>query len=120
MIPGRSLWLGGREIIVPALTLSQIARLSRELDVWKADTAKIWILAKPETLCAVVAIITTALQRNYPELGTTQVIEMLDVGNLNLVMEAVIGTAPAASVIAVSADLPKPNGALNADPANQP
>lgn len=88
MIDGITMKLAGEEYIVPPLTFRQLKAhypLIEELN--KPDTAPI---TKMESI---VKLTHAALSRNYPDLTIERVEELIDMGNLKAVSEAVLGSS---------------------------
>jgi hypothetical protein len=86
MIPGVSVTMGGQEWTVPPLTLGQLRRL---MPLVKQLT-EIGAQMGESQIAAVVEIVTAALQRNYPDLTTDAVEEVLDLGNSAQVLHVVL------------------------------
>src|ERR1700736_4322202 len=86
MIPGVTITMGGRDWVVPPLTLGQLRRLMprvRQLTEIDASMGEVQI-------GVLVEIIASALQRNYPD-ATAEIVEnLLDLGNANTVLNAVL------------------------------
>lgn len=85
-IPGVTIEMGGREFIVPPLTLGQLRRLLpkvRQMTEVGASMGEEQI----ETLCEIVA---AAMRRNYPEITEDAVADLLDLGNASGVLSAVL------------------------------
>jgi hypothetical protein len=86
MIPGVTIPLGGRDWIVPPLTLGQLRRLMpkvRQLTEIDASMGEMQI-------GVLVEIIAAALQRNYPDATADMVEDLLDLGNAGAVLNAVL------------------------------
>lgn len=86
MIPGISIQMGGRDWLVPPLTLGQLRRLLpkvRELTEIGAGMGE----AQIDTL---IEIVSAALGRNYPDATPELVADMLDLGNAQTVLAAVL------------------------------
>lgn len=88
MIDGITMKLAGEEYIVPPLTFRQL----------KAHYSLIEELNNPETapikkMESIVKLTHAALSRNYPDLTIEQVEELIDMGNLKTVSEAVLGSS---------------------------
>jgi len=86
MIPGVTISLGGRDWIVPPLTLGQLRRLMpkvRQLTEIDASMGEVQI-------GVLVEIIAAALQRNYPNATADTVEDLLDLGNAGTVLNAVL------------------------------
>lgn len=86
MISGVSVMMGGREWTIPPLTLGQLRRLMpkvRELSEIGAEIGETQI-------GVLVEIVAAALQRNYPDITTETVENLLDLGNAGPVLNAVL------------------------------
>ena len=86
MIPGVTITMGGRDWLVPPLTLGQLRRLMprvRQLTEIDASMSEVQI-------GVLVEIVAAALQRNYPD-ATAEIVEnLLDLGNAGAVLNAVL------------------------------
>ena len=86
MIPGVTITMGGRDWLVPPLTLGQLRRLMprvRQLTEIDASMSEVQI-------GVLIEIVAAALQRNYPD-ATAEVVEnLLDLGNAGAVLNAVL------------------------------
>jgi len=86
MIPGVTITMGGRDWLVPPLTLGQLRRLMprvRQLTEIDASMSEVQI-------GVLVEIVASALQRNYPEATAEMVENLLDLGNAGTVLNAVL------------------------------
>jgi len=86
MIPGVTITMGGRDWLVPPLTLGQLRRLMprvRQLTEIDASMGAVQI-------GVLVEIITAALQRNYPDATAETVENLLDLANAGTVLNAVL------------------------------
>ena len=86
MIPGMTITMGGRDWLVPPLTLGQLRRLMpkvRQLTEINASMgeAQIGVL---------VEIVSAAMQRNYPDATPDVVENLLDLGNAGTVLSVVL------------------------------
>jgi hypothetical protein len=88
MIPGATLNLSGQDYVVPPLALGQLRALMPRVQQLAGLDATQMGDAQLETL---IEIVTAALQRNYPELTTAKVGEILDLGNALPVLNAILG-----------------------------
>src|ERR1700731_3390182 len=88
MIPGTTVNLGGQDYIVPPLALGQLRVLMPRVQQLAGLDATQMGDAQLKTL---IEILTAALQRNYPELTTDQVENLLDLGNAVPVLNAILG-----------------------------
>lgn len=86
LLPGVTIRLGGREWTVPPLTLGQLRRLKPEIGQITSNAGAL----TGEVVDAIIRIVATAMQRNYPELAEEAVGEMLDLGNAGSVLNAVL------------------------------
>jgi len=86
MIPGVAVMMGGQEWNVPPLTLGQLRRLMPKVRQLSDVSAQMG-----ETQIGVlVEIVAAALQRNYPDMTTETVENLLDLGNAGPVLNAVL------------------------------
>jgi hypothetical protein len=86
MIPGVTITMGGRDWLVPPLTLGQLRRLMprvRQLTEIDASMGEVQI-------GVLVEIVTAAVQRNYPDATAETVENLLDLGNAGTVLNAVL------------------------------
>jgi hypothetical protein len=86
MIPGVTITMGGRDWLVPPLTLGQLRRLMprvRQLTEIDAAIGEVQI-------GVLVEIVAAALQRNYPDVSAEMVENLLDLGNAGTVLNAVL------------------------------
>ena len=86
MIPGVTITMGGRDWLVPPLTLGQLRRLMprvRQLTEIDASMSEVQI-------GVLVEIVAAALQRNYPDATAEMVENLLDLGNAGTVLNAVL------------------------------
>jgi hypothetical protein len=86
MLPGVVVDMGGREWIIPPLTLGQLRRLTPELGKITSHAS----MLDAEVIAAMVKVVTAALRRNYPDLAEESVEEVLDLGNAGEVLNAVL------------------------------
>jgi hypothetical protein len=86
VIPGIAVMMGGREWTVPPLTLGQLRQLMPKVRQLSEPGAQMG-----ETQIGVlIDIVAAALQRNYPEITTESVENLLDLGNAGPVLNAVL------------------------------
>ena len=85
MIEGATINMGGKDWIVPPLNLKGVKTLGPKLDAMNAATSRY------ELLPIIAEIALAALQRNYPDLTADQVEDLIDMGNSQRVVEAVLG-----------------------------
>ena len=90
LVPGTSIEMAGREWVVPPLTVSQYLRL---LPTIKAAQN----VEDMQAIPTIVETVTTALQRNYPDLTMDAVADMLDLGNMLRAFVAALSRNPAAN-----------------------
>ena len=83
-VKGLLIELGGRELVVPPLALGALEQLQARLVQFKGD-----IRDKDQVATAIDAA-HAALKRNYPDMSRDEVAEMIDVGNMAEVFEAVM------------------------------
>lgn len=86
MIPGVTITMGGREWVVPPLTLGQLRRLLPKV----RQLSEIGAQMGEAQIGVLVEIVAAALQRNYPEIAAEAVEGLLDLGNAAAVLNAVL------------------------------
>ena len=86
MIPGIVIEMGGRDWIVPPLTLGQLRRLMPKVRQLSAVGAEIG----EEQIDILLEIVAAAMQRNYPDASAETVAQLLDLGNAGAVLNAVL------------------------------
>lgn len=85
MIEGKTVHMSGTDWIIPPLNFKALRRFREELSTMT-----------PAALAAsgkVVDLIHAALTRNYPDLTLDELEDMLDMGNVMAVTEAVLGVS---------------------------
>jgi hypothetical protein len=86
MIPGVTVTMGGRDWLVPPLTLGQLRRLMpRVLQLTEIDASMSEV-----QIGVLIEIVAAALQRNYPDATAEMVENLLDLGNAGTVLNAVL------------------------------
>ena len=86
MIPGVTIAMGGRDWLVPPLTLGQLRRLMPKV----RQLTEIGAAMGEEQIGVLVEIVAAALQRNYPDATSEMVENLLDLGNASGVLNAVL------------------------------
>jgi len=86
MIPGVTILMGGRDWLVPPLTLGQLRRLMPKV----RQLTEIGAAMGEAQIGVLVEIVAAALQRNYPEATADMVENLLDLGNASAVLNAVL------------------------------
>jgi hypothetical protein len=86
MIPGITIAMGGRDWLVPPLTLGQLRRLMPKV----RQLTEIGASMGEAQIGVLVEIVATALQRNYPDATVDMVENLLDLGNASAVLKAVL------------------------------
>ena len=88
ILEGQKVNLGGRDFVVPPLNLRALRILGprfAELASLSGNTA----VFDPASLDTMVDIIHAAIVRNYPEITKDELSDLLDMGNLGPVFQAV-------------------------------
>jgi hypothetical protein len=83
MIKGIKMELGGTVYIVPPLSLGAIETMQERIGRFTAG-------ANLESVGTVIDALHSALLRNYPEMTREQVANMVDLGEMQEVMEAIM------------------------------
>lgn len=86
LIDGVAIRMGGRDWIVPPLTLGQMKRLLPKLRILRDGLVD----ADAEDIDTVIELVAAALQRNYPEMTAAQVEDLVDMGNSRHVITAIL------------------------------
>ena len=86
MIPGVTIAMGGRDWLVPPLTLGQLRRLMPKV----RQLTEIGASMGEAQIGVLVEIVATALQRNYPDATADMVEDLLDLGNASAVLNVVL------------------------------
>jgi hypothetical protein len=81
--------MAGTDYVVPPLTFRQIQDLHEIL----AGLAAVQGVPSADQITGIAEIVRTALARNYPDITLEQVMDMLDMGNVNDVLMAVLGAS---------------------------
>lgn len=83
-IRGKIVNMDGRDFVVPPLNLKAFQSLEEELKTYNG---------KPnvEQLATAVKLAHAAMIRNYPDLTADEMADMMDLGNMAEVMDAVMG-----------------------------
>jgi hypothetical protein len=87
---GELVELGGKEFVVPALSLRQIRELAPKLDQLDSDAAG---LPSVDQISIVVDVLHAALSRNYPELTKEDLVDLIDLGNMSALIKAAMRTS---------------------------
>jgi len=86
MIPGVTIAMGGRDWLVPPLTLGQLRRLMPKV----RQLTEIGVSMGEVQIGVLVEIVASALQRNYSDATADVVENLLDLGNASTVLNAVL------------------------------
>jgi hypothetical protein len=86
MLPGVTIAMGGRDWLVPPLTLGQLRRLMPKV----RQLTEIGASMSEMQITVLVEIVASAMQRNYPEATPEMVENLLDLGNAGTVLNAVL------------------------------
>lgn len=89
MIDGKKIMLGGAEYTIAPLTFRQLRALQPQLDKLGSLNA----MPSQEQMDAVLDIAHAALSRNHPEVSREQAEDLVDLGNLSTVVQAVMGVS---------------------------
>lgn len=88
-IKGIAVEMGGTEYIVPPLTLGALERLMPKISKMQGGSGGN-VQINAEMVDTILDCSHAALQRNYPDLQRDELRELLDVGNMMTVFEAVM------------------------------
>jgi len=90
LIDGATITLGRRAFVVPPLNLGRIKKLQDDLAIL-AMVPQDATRFEPHQLEAAITIIHSALTRNYPDLTREEVEDVVDMGNMENLMRAIMG-----------------------------
>jgi hypothetical protein len=90
---GISMKMGGQEYIVPPLSIKGFRETKGQIEALKDVASGM----TDEQIDNVVKIIHCALCRNYPDLTLDQTEEMVDLGNMGSLVNAIMGGGAVAS-----------------------
>lgn len=82
-VPGVRVVLGGREWVIPPLTLAALEQMQDRLEGFTGGLDR-------ASVALIIDAAHAALLRNYPELARDDVSAMIDVANMNDVMQSVM------------------------------
>jgi len=89
LLNGVKVSMSGQEYILPPLTLGTLKRLGGKLNT----LANITTVPNEEQCDVMCEIVHASLTRNYPEVTKETLYEMLDLGNMQVVFQAVLGVS---------------------------
>ena len=110
LIDGVMVRIAGQNYLLPPLNLKQIKKYAPVLEGLRPDLTSI---------DAIVDVVHASMSRNYPDITKEQLEEMLDLGNVKVVLEAV--TSASGLVVAPQGELNMPEdsaastGAMSTD-----
>lgn len=84
---GKEISLGDLKLVVPAISLGKLKALQPRLA--KLDLSG--GMPSPDDLDTIVDMALAALQRNYPEMTREDLEDLIDLGNMKQVIDAVAG-----------------------------
>jgi hypothetical protein len=125
MIDGVTVRMGGRDWIVAPLTLGQLRRLWPRVQ----RLGEVGAGMGDEDIASLVELVTAALRRNYPDMTSEKVADLLDLGNAGMVLNAVLtgsglrpalGEAAALGTSSGGGNLPEPIPGADAGNPNGP
>ena len=86
---GVKMRVGGRELIIPALTIKQVRGLRSQFDAMQSIGDN--VAPTDEQIGAVTEVIHSAVVRNYPDLTLDDLEELLDLSTMQAVVKAIMG-----------------------------
>jgi len=89
LLSGVKVTMGGREYTLPPLTLGSLKRIGNKINT----LSKIDSVPNEEQTDAIAQIVLASVNRNYPEITQDELLEMIDLGNLKEIFEAVLGVS---------------------------
>jgi len=89
LLSGVKVQMGGRDFTLPPLTLGALKKIGDKIYILSEMSS----IPTPDQIDAMAQIILSSVNRNYPEVKQDELIELLDLGNLKSVFEAVLGAS---------------------------
>ncbi len=89
MHDGTKVTMGGREFILPPLTLKALRSLGPKIKL----LSSLADVPTPEQVDVMVELVHASAVRNYPEITPDDLLELLDLGNLTEVFPAVMAAS---------------------------
>lgn len=89
LIDGIKVKLGNKEYFVPPLNFKRLRQLKADIELLSSVKGT----PTDEQMNAVVKVVHSAIERNYPDLTIDDVEEMLDLANAGTVVKAIMGGA---------------------------
>jgi hypothetical protein len=86
MISGITIAMGGHDYVVAPLTLGQLRRLAPKIEALRPGASD-----SEQVMDAICEIVHAALSRNYPDIPPERVPELIDLGNRDQIIKAVLG-----------------------------
>jgi hypothetical protein len=108
---GIKITMGEQEWYVPPLTLKQLKDNVEAIELVR--TARLSFLIEQQEIDAVCTVAAAALSRNYPDISVERVADMIDLGNLQAVVTAIMtgtGLQPMGEAEPVAKDSASANG----------
>jgi poly-gamma-glutamate capsule biosynthesis protein CapA/YwtB (metallophosphatase superfamily) len=96
---GVEVTIAGKKYIMPPLTLKQV-RVHDE-DLKKLNSAT--VATDGDSLNAATRVIQAAMSRNYPDITTDQLEDMIDLGNIHELAQAILGVNQLKKAMALAA-----------------
>ena len=104
MIPGVTVSMGGNDWVVPPLTMGQLRRLLPQVK----KLAAIGATMDEDEIQILLEVVAAALQRNYPDMCPDRVADLVDLGNAQQVVVAILagsGLRPVGEAAAVASSI---------------
>lgn len=86
---GVKMRVGGRELIIPALTIKQVRALRGQFDAMQGIKEN--VMPSDEQIGAVTEVIHSAVVRNYPDMTIDTLEELMDLTTMQAVVKAIMG-----------------------------
>jgi hypothetical protein len=89
LLSGVKVSMGGRDYTLPPLTLGSLKRIGNKINALSTIDS----VPNEEQTEAIASIVLASVNRNYPEITQDELLEMIDLGNLKEIFEAVLGVS---------------------------
>lgn len=90
IIDGARIRLRGREFTIPPLTLAAIKRLTLNGSIAAINAASASGAMSVEQIDAALALVYEAMRPNYPDITVDEIADLVDMGNMKPVVQAVM------------------------------
>jgi hypothetical protein len=91
MLEGISVKMKGQDYIIPPLNFKSIRKLQPDIEA--LGTIVPGAAMTGDQIDTVMRVILTAMERNYPDLTAGELEDLVDLGNLKAIIDAILGVS---------------------------